>query len=87
MVANAHGIRSIAFPAISTRIFGYPFKEAQKIAFETVKAYIESNSGAFDTIVFVYHKRNIQQMREEFVHAARREKSFSNLTPFPKDFT
>ncbi len=35
-LAEEHGIDSIAFPAISTGIFGYPPKEAADVAFRTV---------------------------------------------------
>ncbi len=37
MRAEEKGIKSVAFPAISTGIFGYPMKEAAKVAFETIK--------------------------------------------------
>ncbi|HHP51346.1 MAG TPA: macro domain-containing protein [Moorella mulderi] len=36
-LAEEHRISSIAFPAISTGIFGYPMEEAAKIAFQTIK--------------------------------------------------
>lgn len=35
-VAEEYGIRSVAFPAISTGIFGYPVEEAAQIALKTV---------------------------------------------------
>ncbi len=35
-LAQAHGLRSIAFPAISTGIYGYPLKEAAAIAVEAL---------------------------------------------------
>ena len=35
-VAEEHKIRSVAFPAISTGIFGYPVEEAAQIALKTV---------------------------------------------------
>ena len=35
-IAEKHGIRSVAFPAISTGIFGYPVEAAAKIALKTV---------------------------------------------------
>lgn len=37
ILADQKGIRSIAFPAISTGAFGYPFKEAMSIALKAVK--------------------------------------------------
>lgn len=36
-LAEENGIESIAFPSISTGAFGYPMKEAARIAFETIK--------------------------------------------------
>ncbi len=36
-VAQEHGLRSIAFPAISCGIFGYPVEEAARIAVDTVR--------------------------------------------------
>lgn len=35
-LAEEKGIKSIAFPAISTGIFGYPLEEAAKVAFSTI---------------------------------------------------
>ncbi len=35
-LAEQHGLKSIAFPAISCGIFGYPVEQAAKIAIETV---------------------------------------------------
>ncbi|MNN35835.1 O-acetyl-ADP-ribose deacetylase [compost metagenome] len=37
-VAAAAGARSVAFPSISTGIFGYPFAQAAAIAVDTVRA-------------------------------------------------
>ncbi len=36
LLADQHGITSIAFPAISTGVFGYPVQDAARVAFETV---------------------------------------------------
>jgi len=38
-VAAEHGIQSIAFPSISTGIFGYPIEEAALIAVQTVRTH------------------------------------------------
>lgn len=72
--AYSKGIRSIAFPAISVGIFGYPFDEAQAIAFETVKAYVEKHPDAFDTVLFVYLKSDIDKPKEAMIHSAWRDK-------------
>jgi O-acetyl-ADP-ribose deacetylase (regulator of RNase III) len=39
-LAVAHGVRSIAFPAISCGIYGYPVQEAAQIAVQTVTNFL-----------------------------------------------
>lgn len=41
-LATAHDMRSIAFPAISCGIYGYPIPEAACIAIETVSACLDA---------------------------------------------
>ena len=42
-LAVAHDIRTIAFPAISCGIYGYPIPEAARIAIGTVRQFLEEN--------------------------------------------
>jgi len=44
-LATQHGIRSIAFPAISTGAYGYPFEPAARIAVDTVRAEAPRSTG------------------------------------------
>ncbi len=39
-LAREHGLKSIAFPCISTGVYGYPADEASRIAVDTVRAYM-----------------------------------------------
>lgn len=41
-VASAHGVRSLAFPSISTGAYRYPIREAAGIAIDTVAAYLRA---------------------------------------------
>lgn len=43
-VARDHGVTSVAFPSISTGIFGYPLDEAATIAIRTVSHFLEGQS-------------------------------------------
>jgi O-acetyl-ADP-ribose deacetylase (regulator of RNase III) len=49
-VAAQHGIASIAFPAISTGVYGYPKEEAARIAVATVSAFTQSPGSAREVI-------------------------------------
>ena len=53
-LADANGIRTLVFPAISTGIYGYPLSQATKIAVGTVKTYLENHPQTIITeITFV----------------------------------
>ena len=52
-LALDHGIRSIAFPSISTGAYGYPLAEAAGIAVRTVKQFTAEHPGAFDLVKWV----------------------------------
>ncbi len=39
-VAAEHGVRSVAFPSISTGAYGYPLEEAALVALRTVRDYL-----------------------------------------------
>ena len=52
-VASENDIRSIAFPSISTGVYGYPVAKAAKVAVETVRKYIADNPGKIDKVVWV----------------------------------
>lgn len=45
-LADKHNIRSIAFPGISTGIYGYPKEEARRVARKALEEYFEDNLGS-----------------------------------------
>lgn len=57
-MAKEKGIRKIAFPSISTGVYGYPIGNAAPVAIEAVKNYIEKNPEAFDLIEWVCFDQN-----------------------------
>ena len=42
-LARDHGLRSVAFPSISTGVYGYPADSAARLATRTVAAFLEAN--------------------------------------------
>lgn len=52
-LAVENGIRSIAFPSISTGIYHFPLEKAAKIAVGTVKQFVAEHPGELDTVKWV----------------------------------
>ena len=52
-LAAEKGIRSVAFPSISTGVYSYPLEEAAGIAVHAASAFVAENPDAIDEIVWV----------------------------------
>jgi len=64
-IACEHNVRSIAFPSISTGVYGYPFEEAAAIATATVNEYVDAQPGVFDKVVFCcFSARDLEVYRQ-----------------------
>jgi O-acetyl-ADP-ribose deacetylase (regulator of RNase III) len=50
-LARAHGLRSLAYPCISTGAYGYPSQEACPVALAAVRQELEQH-GNFDRVIF-----------------------------------
>ncbi|MBS1914182.1 MAG: O-acetyl-ADP-ribose deacetylase [Bacteroidetes bacterium] len=57
-LAAKHGLRTIAFPAISCGIYGYPLDEAARIAVETTRAFLDIG-GTIESVTFVCFSDNV----------------------------
>ena len=51
-LAAEHGVRSIAFPSISTGVYGYPIGKASKLAVTTVRKWLD-DPGPIELVRFV----------------------------------
>ena len=66
-VAMDHGIRTIAFPSISTGIYHFPVELAAKIAVHTVTGFLSNNEGKFDLVEWVLFDENTEKVYEREV--------------------
>ncbi len=60
-LAAAHGIRTIAFPAISTGAYGFPLERATRIALAEVKQFLDQDA-SIEKVVFVCYGRYAYQV-------------------------
>ncbi len=59
ILADKHNLRSIAFPAISTGIFGFPKDRCATIMLSTTIAYLEGPTGLEKVVYCLYDKKTL----------------------------
>lgn len=64
-VALENGIRTVAFPSISTGVYHYPLKEAAYIAIKAVKDFYMEHQDSFDYVRFVLFDEYTLQVYDE----------------------
>ena len=71
-LAAEHKLRSIAFPAISTGVYGYPVEEAARVAIKAITDFLKENEGIEKVRMVLYtddayevHKKVLREMIEK----------------------
>ena len=64
MLAEEHGLKSIAFPSISSGVYGYPLEEAAAVAIESVKSMQDSLESIEKVIFCCYSERALAVYRK-----------------------
>jgi O-acetyl-ADP-ribose deacetylase (regulator of RNase III) len=59
-LAVAHAVKTIAFPAISCGIYGYPIPDAARIAIDTVQTFLSTNR-TIEKVVFACFGADVQK--------------------------
>jgi O-acetyl-ADP-ribose deacetylase len=62
-LAVENGVRTIAFPNISTGIYGFPKKLAAEIAVGTVREFLEGHSGIVQVVFVCFDAENFEIYR------------------------
>ena len=63
-LAAFHHLASIAFPCISTGVYGYPQREAAQIALSTIKHHLESGLNTGEVILCCFLQEDFNIYRE-----------------------
>ncbi len=64
-LASEKALRSVAFPSVSTGIFGYPVREAARVALGAVAAFLAEETGGPQRIRFVLFDGETYRAYEE----------------------
>jgi len=63
-LAVSKGIKTIAFPSISTGAYGYPIEKACKVALTTVKEFLEKEDKLDIVVLVLFSKRDFEIYKE-----------------------
>lgn len=64
-LAVEKGIRRIAFPSISTGVYGYPVEKAAQVAVEAVRRFLTEHPGKLDLVRWVLFDERTKAAYEE----------------------
>jgi O-acetyl-ADP-ribose deacetylase (regulator of RNase III) len=67
-LASGKGLKTVAFPSISTGAYGYPIEQASRVALGAVKTFLEKEN-RLDEVVFVLFS---ERALETYVSAAQK---------------
>jgi O-acetyl-ADP-ribose deacetylase (regulator of RNase III) len=70
-IAAERGLKTIAFPSISTGIYGYPIEEAARIAVETVNAVVDPMTDPPGVIFCCFSRRDLMVYEHLLQHRAQ----------------
>lgn len=66
-IASEKQLKSIAFPNISTGVYGYPKDKAAKVAVQTVKEYLQEQESSLNKILFVCFDEDNYRLYEKLL--------------------
>lgn len=59
-LAGSKGLRTIAFPSISTGAYGYPIEDASRVALKSVKAFLEKEDKLDEVVFVLFSERDLK---------------------------
>ena len=66
-IASEKQLQSIAFPNISTGVYGYPKDKAAQVAVQAVKEYLQQHDTSLQRVVFVCFDAENKRLYEEIL--------------------
>ncbi|KAI5623688.1 O-acetyl-ADP-ribose deacetylase MACROD1 isoform X1 [Silurus asotus] len=83
--ATKNQLRTVAFPCISTGVYGYPPEEAVKVALNTVRKYLKDNPAQLDRVIFCVFLKSDEDLYNSHLPAyfpKAGDKEFNKVQPW-----
>lgn len=72
-LAAQNNLSSIAFPAISCGVYGYPLEDACKIAIDTVCRFLKEEKGSVKKVIFILFSSKNYNLYEKYLNPDKRD--------------
>jgi len=63
-LAVEHGVKTLAFPSISTGVYGYPIEEASAIAVQTIAEFLKINDSIQKVVLVAFSEKDERVLQE-----------------------
>ncbi|HHV40149.1 MAG TPA: O-acetyl-ADP-ribose deacetylase [Bacteroidales bacterium] len=63
-LAVEHGVKTLAFPSISTGVYGYPIEEASAIAVQTIAEFLKSDDSIQKVVLMAFSEKDERVLQE-----------------------
>lgn len=70
LLAQKYNCRTIAFPSISTGVYGYPKEEAVNVVHATIENFLK-NDQSFDEILFITHSQEDLELYNKYFQSPK----------------
>jgi O-acetyl-ADP-ribose deacetylase (regulator of RNase III) len=71
-LAKQNGVRTMAFPSISTGAYRFPIEPAAKIAVVTIRQFLDKEDGLERVVLVCFSKNDLEAYRRELAPRERR---------------
>jgi O-acetyl-ADP-ribose deacetylase (regulator of RNase III) len=65
-LAESEGLKTVAFPSISTGIYGYPMEEAARVALATIEEYLKDGSELKEVRIVLFGDAAVDEWEKVF---------------------
>lgn len=78
-LAKKHGLKSIAFPSISTGAYGFPVEKAANIALKEIRAHINGDTTLDNVVIVCFNQKTFPVYAMAMIKMSEAERNYENI--------